>query len=336
MPDYWQISAGAYGRDYSKYFLKYGMAFVGGKNYIATMMRLNLNDIVILKQGKSEIVAVGRVIQKDGNHVGRDDREWLKDFDGWELPAYCYVDWRIPEQRIPTPGLAIGAIAGGYNQEVLNLAKEILNTGKKEVVSREPSESKTVEVIEILKLLIKEGLRPSAADELANTISRITLLADYYYNAKYGGGWIREHETRTFLVVPLLLALGWAEQQMKIEMPYGDGNKRIDIACFKKNYQDNKDDCVAIIETKGFSYGLDYAQKQAEKYSEKFPSCEVLITTNGYCYKIYKKNGANEFKTDPSAYMNLLKLTKKYPIDPENVDGALEAIKWLLPNRYSG
>jgi len=30
---------------------------------------------------------------------------------------------------------------------------------------------------------------------------------------------IREHETRTFLVIPLLLALGWAEQQLKIEMP---------------------------------------------------------------------------------------------------------------------
>ena len=91
---------------------------------------------------------------------------------------------------------------------------------------------------------------------------------------------------------------------------------------------------MAIIETKGFSSGLDYARGQAEIYSEKFPSCEVLITTNGYCYKIYKKNDIGEFDTDPSAYMNLRNPKDRYPLDPDRVGGTLDAIKWLLPNSY--
>jgi hypothetical protein len=37
---YWQISAGAEGRNYTDYFIKYGMAFVGGDGQIATMREI--------------------------------------------------------------------------------------------------------------------------------------------------------------------------------------------------------------------------------------------------------------------------------------------------------
>ena len=331
---YWQIAAGSEGRDYSDYFLQFGMAFVGGETHIITMEQVNEGDIVVLKRGTQEIVAAGRVIKRYGKHQGCDDKEWLRDIDGWDLPAYCYVDWKLPVQSKskPTYGLTRTTIQGINNERIKNEANEILNSGRENKDPLEPSETKTVKVSEILKCLIEAGLRPSSADELTNAISRIRLLADYYYNSKYGWHHIREHETRTFLVVPLLLALGWAEQQIKIELPCSRG--KVDIACFRKNYEEKNDDCVAIIETKGFSSGLDYAEKQAKTYAENFPSCEVLITTNGYCYKIYKKNGASDFETDPSAYMNLLKPKDNYPLDPDNVHGVLDAIKWLLPNSY--
>ena len=328
---YWQIAAGSEGRDYTDYFLQFGMAFVG-LDFNDTMGQVKKGDIVVLKKGM-EIKAVGTVIERNGRPGGRCDKEWLRDFDGWDLPAYCYVDWKKLKSSISTTGLTRATIQGIYHEPIIEIANEIINSDIEVEDSSEPSGTKSVEDSEILKCLIEAGLRPSSADELTNAISRIRLLAEYYYNNCWGE--IREHETRTFLVVPLLLALGWAEQQMKIELPYGDGNKRIDIACFKRNYPDNKDDCVAIIETKSFSSGLDYARDQANKYSEKFPSCEVLITTNGYCYKIYKKNGSNVFMTNPSAYMNLLKPKDKYPLDPNNVLGVLDAIKWLLPNSYS-
>ena len=333
MSKYWQIAAGSWGRDYSNRFLEYGMAFVGGDKQIATMEQVKQGDIVVLKQGTQKILAAGKVIKRDGKHIGYADKEWLRDFDGWDLPAYCYVDWKQPGKPVATKGLTRATLQRLHQQKHKNVAENILNTGSDVQVVSEPKETRLVEDIEILKFLVKEGLRPSSADDLTNTVSRIRLLADYYYDFP---DWedIREHETRTFLVVPLLLALGWSEQQIKIELPCS-GMKRIDIACFSKSYRPERknDDCVAIIETKGFSSGLDYVQKQAKAYSKDFPNCKVVIVTNGYCYKIYLREGrTGQFQTNPSAYINLLKPKDRYPIDPENVGGALDAIKWLLPN----
>ena len=94
----------------------------------------------------------------------------------------------------------------------------------------------------------------------------------------------------------------------------------------------NNDECIAVIETKGFSSGLDYAPNQAKIYSKDFPACKAVIVTNGYCYKIFLRDEQGQFRITPSAYLNLLNPRKRYPLDPENVGGALDAIKWLLPN----
>jgi hypothetical protein len=56
---YWQIAAGSDGRDYSKVFLKYGMAFVGGEKHITTMNEIDLGDIFVLKQGTQSILFAG-------------------------------------------------------------------------------------------------------------------------------------------------------------------------------------------------------------------------------------------------------------------------------------
>ena len=331
MSRYRQIGAGSWGRDYSDEFLKFGMAFVGGAEPIAAMAKVEQGDIVVLKMGTQKILAVGRVVQRDGKHKGDADKEWLRDFDGWDLQAYCYVDWKRPSKPIAVKGLARKTIQRLHQKKHKDIADEILSKGYDVAFSSEPEKTKIIGDTEILKFLVKEGLRPSSADDLTNTLARIRLLAEYYY---HHCNWedIREHETRTFLVVPLLLALGWAEQQIKIELPCSVG--KVDIACFARSYSHERknDDCVAIIETKGFSSGLYYGQKQATTYSKDFPSCKVVIVTNGYCYKSYLRDGSRQFQTNPSAYINLLRPKEKYPIDPVNVGGAFEAIKWLLPN----
>ena len=329
---YWQVAAGSSGRDYSDRFLQFGMAFVGGEQPIAKMQEVQAGDIVVLKKGKTKILAAGKIVQRNGTHRGDSrkdsDKEWLRDFDGWDLPAYCYVDWKKPNQPISTNGLGMSAIERLYKPELQDAANNILETGTVVCDSPEPSETRTVEDGEIVKFLIKQGLRPSSAGELTNTISKVRLLADYYY-----GRWenVGEHETRTFLVVPLLLALGWSEQQIKIELGCS-AKRKVDIACFRKCYGGEKTECVTIIETKSFLSGLDYAPKQARIYSQDFPNCKVLIVTNGYCYKSYVRNENGQFQTSPSAYLNLLKPRDKYPLDPDNVGGVLDVIKWLLPN----
>jgi hypothetical protein len=327
MTTYWQIAAGSNGRDYSKVFLKFGIMFVGYGTRIESIQEIQVGDIVVLKQGKSFILAAGTVIQKNGAHNGLGDKKWLHDFDGWDLEAYCYVEWKQPSSPVATTGLNRPAIQRLYVQAPRDIADDILKNGIIVISAPEPKPVKPVEDRELLKFLITQGFRASSADELTNTISKIRLLAEYYYDR-----WddILEHETRTFLVIPLLLALGWSEQQIKIEL--GCSNGKIDIACFRKNYDRKNNDCLVLIETKSFLSGLDYAHNQAIAYSNDFPNCQTLVVTNGYCYKIYLRDDTGQFSYSPSAYLNLLFPRDKYPIDPENVGGAFDVIKSLLPS----
>ena len=334
MSTYWAIAAGSEGRAYSDLFLKFGMAFVGDE----TMKQVEEEDIVILKSG-TKILAVGeaRKTCADGEEKGG-DKEWLGDVDGWSLWHYRYVNWKEPKKVACVKGLSSrGTISRIHNSNPKKVADEILATGCSPKKIKEPEETKKVPVKELLETLCREGLIKSPADELQKKVDHIRQLAkDYSEHYPYNAN-IPEHEARTFLVVPLLLALGWSEQQIKIELS-GGKRKRIDIACFSelyKNKEESRGNCVAIIETKGFASGLDYALRQADSYSDDFPNCKALITTNGYCYKIYLKDEKGSFSKDPydpSAYINLLNLRDKYPLNPKEGNGALDAIKWLLPN----
>lgn len=342
MSTYWQIAAGSYGRDYSDLFLKFGMAFFGAG--ATRLENINIGDTIILKRGITAISAAGKVVQRDGEHRGnhydssdKKDKEWLLDVDGWDLPAWCYVDWRVPDgdkEAIPIPGLTRGTIRRANQPGPQKEADKILATGRppKEIEHKGPEETKLVADQELLETLVREGLSTSFANELKNKIRNIRDLARYYRENYDWNANILEHEARTFLVVPLLLALGWSEQRIKIELA------NVDIAYFSrpyKNWKESRENCVAIIETKGFASGLDYAREQVKSYSDNFPNCKALITTNGYCYKIYLKDEKGSFPQDsydPSAYINLLNPRDKYPLNPKKGNGALDAIKWLLPN----
>lgn len=341
MSTYWQIAAGSAGRDYSKLFLKFGMAFFGAG--AERLENINVGDTVILKQGITGILAAGKVVQRDGEHTGnhydspdKKDKEWLLDIDGWDLPAWCYVDWRVPDgdKAISVSGLTRGTIKRAYQPDPQKVADDILATGcqPEETEYKGPEKAKPVADQELLEMLVREGFRTSSANELKNKVKDIRDLARYYRENYQWNANILEHEARTFLVVPLLLALGWSEQRIKIELA------NVDVAYFSKpykNWEESRGNCVAIIETKGFASGLDYARNQADSYSNNFPNCKALITTNGYCYKIYLKDEKGSFPKDPydpSAYINLLNLRDKYPLNPKKGNGALDAIKWLLPN----
>ena len=347
MSTYWIVAAGSKGRGYSKLFLRFGMAFFWAKEN--TYKQIKVGDTVILKKrkmGKTGILAAGKVVQRDGRHRGnhykdppdKKDKEWLLDVDGWDLPAWCYVDWRVPDgnEADSVPGLAPrgGTISRVKHPNPRKVADKILATGYplEGTGYKEPEKTKFVAVQELLETLDRDGLMPSASNEAKNKIEHIRDLAIYYrdhYGWKHN---IPEHEARTFLVVPLLLAFGWSEKRIKIELA------NVDIACFSEpyeNWKESRGSCVAIIETKKFASGLDDAQPQARSYSDKFPNCKVLITTNGYCYKIYLRNEDGSFPGDPydpSAYINLLNPRDKYPLNPKKGNGALDAIKWLLPN----
>ena len=110
--NYWQIGTGADQRDYVKECLKYGMAFVGDLRYRKLLREsVQLNDCIILRKG-TKIIAAGIVTERNGRFKGDasneddDDKDWLHDIDGWDLPGYCYVEWHKYESPIKVKGLA--------------------------------------------------------------------------------------------------------------------------------------------------------------------------------------------------------------------------------------
>jgi hypothetical protein len=329
----WQVAAGSAGRDYTGRFLRHGMAFVGGDIQCSTMDQyVQLGDEVILKRGLSEIVAVGRVVARDGKFKGvadkHGDKQWLWDFDGWELPAWCYVDWHIPSQPKSTNGLTRATIQRVNLPHLLALTEEVLKSNPvKTTYDAEPANTKEVNDETLITDLVQLGLRPGAAEEFAQALRRIRRLVRFYLDREWS--LTNEHDARTFLVVPLLIALGWAEQKMKIELQ-ARGVGRVDIGCFNKPFNGHDDQCIALIETKALTQGLDYATNQAHKYASSFPSCNVVLATNGYCYKAYERTG-DTFSTVPNAYLNINFPRNRYPLDPEQVGGAIEVLKLLLP-----
>lgn len=323
---YWQIAAGSQGRDYSEKFLSTGMAFVGGEQNENTMEQVQLGDVVVLKRGLSTIVAAGEVIERNDTFRGNGDKEWLYHFDGWRLPAYCYVSWHVPDQPIATTGLTIATMQRLRQQQHCDIADKLLCLP----IYRgegEPTPTEEISDEQILRHLVAAGLRPVAADDLTNTFRRIRLLADYYYN--YCWDDVREHETRSFLVLPLLLSLGWAEQKLKIEFPVAGG--RIDIAGFTGAFHEANSKCSLIVETKDFATGLDFASDQAERYVRQLDTCQVLVVSNGHCYKAYTRLASGEFSKTPAAYLDLNRPRDRYPLDPERVGGAFQLLKCLMP-----
>lgn len=331
---YWIVSAGANGRDYAHAFLDLGMAFVGGADPLEKHATIREGDVLILKRGVREVVAVGTVVDRGDGCTGcapdtpDDPRDYVHDFDGWDLRGYCHVDWHTPAKPVAVPGLRIGTIYATSQPAHIATANDLLALPSLPARKREPTRQREIDDDEVLEFLIAEGLRPSAADELTDTLRKIRLLARYYFT-KCDWAEIREHETRTFLVVPLLLALGWSEQQLKIEYPAGEG-RRIDVACFARPFRQRGQELSVIIETKDFQSGLDYAPAQAMSYATNFPSCRGVLVTNGYCYKLYERDSAGQFSKAPSAYLNLLRPRAAYPLDP-SVGGALRVLSRMLP-----
>jgi hypothetical protein len=336
--NYWQIAAGSEGRDYSNEFLRFGMAFVGGDAQSKTMKDVREGNRVLLKRGKTQLVAAGTVVQRNGVYSGDGDKQWLSDFDGWGLHAYCYVDWHVPDKPRSVSGFTRNTIQNVWQTELKQAADQIIKEFPIRSAQAEPEPVERLNDDEILNFLIIEGLRPGAAEELTSAFRRIRLLARYYFD-KCKWQDIREHETRTFLVMPLLLALGWSEQQIKIELSV-KGIGRIDVACFSRSYvrnnkgEPNHEDCVLIVETKGFAQGLSFTHTQAKTYATKFPSCRAVVVSNGYCYKTYPKDSNGVFSDYPSAYLNLRDPTKRFRIDPKRVDGGLAVFKLLLTQSW--
>jgi hypothetical protein len=156
------------------------------------------------------------------------------------------------------------------------------------------------------------------AELIANAIWRIRRLAKYYQEHAQDVG---EHEIRTFLIVPLLLSLGWAEQRVKIEWA------NMDIVLFDTPYNQNSSKPLVIIESKRLFDGLRYAPEQAAKYADSWPSCTRFVVSDGIRYKLFLREGEH---WRHAAYTSLIAPRRMHPYE-SGVEGAVTFFRSLVP-----
>lgn len=337
---YWQISAGDKSRNYSDAFLRYGVMLVGPgdqghyfhngnkKYYNQTGLKkigiptfaedVQEGDIVTLRRqiGKNywEVIAAG-FVKSDYKHL-----EVFDDVQGWPLQHCRYVGWKKPIKLIQLSGFARGTFRQIRDRTIQRRIKKIVDNGISVKQKRIPDASPVLEDEDLLDFLIDYGLGIKDAEEFTKTIRRIRYLTRWYFKK---GSDISEHETRTFLIIPLILTIGWTEQQLKIEWNH------VDIAFFSTPYTEDSNDpsqCVMILESKRLREGLMYAKDQAKTYANQFTNCNRFVISDGCRYRLYEREEKNWHY---SAYLNVLRPKQGHPYEP-NVGGAQDIFLKLM------
>jgi Type I restriction enzyme R protein N terminus (HSDR_N) len=238
--------------------------------------------------------------------------------DGWDLQYLVNVNWYLPKIEIVfnKPLLVRHTLRACKNQTVIERIKsEEFELQLPTADFRKLKVPNEIAIVDISQSLIDFGIRIQDADNIASTIERIIKLTNWYHHNDPD---VFEHEIRTFLIVPLLISLGWGEQKLKIEY------NNIDVAVFEKSFTDRtyKTPPKIIIETKRFDDGLSFTAQQAEQYSKNYSTCKMLIVTNGFRYKIIEKE---EEKFAQTAYLNLLNLREHDYLSP-TIGGVVMAL----------
>jgi hypothetical protein len=315
----WQIAAGdGPERDYAPLFLRYGMAAVGpgdpgaysehsewykpGAGSHRGFLRpfcveLADGDLLILKRPKTQthwhIVAVGQV-QGDYHYEPA-----LDDVEGWDLQHMRRVRWRPLPKEMEVAGLTRGTIKRVNKTELKTLAQELWDQHADAEQTPEPlpDRPKDLDDERLIGMLIDRGISSGTAAATAATLLRLRRLARWYASE---GGEIGEHEIRTFLIAPLLLALGWPEQRLRIEY------QRADIALWDRPFNYVGAFVERIVETKRLYNALGAGPAaQAAGYARNHPNCRALIVTDGFRYKLLERRGERPDAPEwtPAAYV---------------------------------
>lgn len=333
----WQQASGDKDRNYSDICLKWdvilnGPGYAGkwpdcikklkedrrSKRKITDLKRfceeIKGGDIVVLRLGTTDVFGVGIIV---GTYDWVDE---FSDVDGWDLQHVRRVKWiwkdKDNPKKFPVHTLKQGDTTQKLKSEkVINWIKtlDFDNTLINNPVEIQKSENNNISLESISEYLFDQGVASNSIENLIKEIDELTRIAKWY--TKLGNP--SEHETRAYLVIPLLRALGWTPQKMAIEW------KNMDVALFTQLPRDKKN-LTAIVEFKKKDKSCLTAMSQAESYAEGKPNCKRLIVTDGLRYGVFiRKND----KYDLHAYMNLTNMRDDYPIyDCKGIKAALRAM----------
>lgn len=301
----WQIGAGEANRSYADTFLNHGVALIGpgdpgpwsadryakvkGARFVRSFAtRLQKRDIVLLREGRSTIRAIGMVA------CGYEHLPVFDDVNGWDLQHCRRVRWfNLPEPydfRTPVFGANPSRLARVYKDEVKQHAIRFVASPPTEwqdgVLPDLPEEEADLEKADI----------PA---DLRGVIREMQNLADHYWNSAATSGWPEERETVAHLVIPFLRALGWSPERIAVEW------RKIDL-CLFGSLPRSRANCRFVIEAKRLAHGLQGGFGQAREYLAELGVERDVIVTDGLRYRMY--DAGDDFA--PVAYANLRRLKR--------------------------
>ena len=263
--------------------------------------------LVVLRLGTSFVFGVGQIL---GPY---DHCEEFNDIDGWDVAHVRRVRWLWKNVHNPKRFDTYTLKQGDTTQpltapavetwlETLEISEAVREEELAELPSIGAGANPNFE--DISEYLFDKGVASDSISNLLDQMGEFVRIANWYKRSQNRPS---EHETISYLVVPLLRALGWTPQRMAIEW------NRIDVALFSGLPRGNNNLSV-VVEVKKMRDSCLSGFPQANYYADNLNAehCRRLIVTDGLRYGIFTRQKDEEFSL--SAYMNLTRLRSEYPI----------------------
>jgi hypothetical protein len=188
---------------------------------------------------------------------------------------------------------------------------------RKRRLAQLPAVGPSLNPVELGRRLFIEGLPSEHVDNLTKTLESLQRVASWYWNkTKRPEGRPSEQETICYLVIPLLLSLGWSQQTAAVQWRY------VDVALFR-GMPPTDETLACVLEAKLLGRSVFSRAGQAREYALRTgrKSCDRLIVTDGIRYALHRRSG-DTFNL--VAYLNILNMRDDYPV--LGCGGAVEAI----------
>jgi len=351
----WQIGAGDWGRDYSQLCIDHDVMIMGpgatgdfrrdDSDYTSLSGQrrgairsfcydAEPGDIVLLRRGH-RVAAIGIIAE---NRYAWDRR--FDDVYGWDLQHSQRVCWQDQlSQQLDALQVSEGLFSSRKqiptftrvgDDRVLKPIEPLMSQCQVRDFKPLPSEPDPELSPEKLgEGLFSLGLSQGSVESLLGAIHRQCRLLKWY--AEHGRASVRptEHEVVAYMVLPMLLALGWSEQLLAVEW------NKVDLAAFRRT-PTTAEGCVLLCEAKGMWDGLQGALGQAENYAEKLGlrACEKIVLTQGGRFYVYVRDASGGWRSDPVGYVNVEKLRSRYVVPPDT--NAIDTLMSLTPQQVFG
>lgn len=354
----WQIAAGEHGRYYDRLCIDHDIIIMGpgrfGKydteGYAGKVKSgqigsrrekaikhlchdMKRGDVVLLRRGY-RVVAIGLITENR--------YQWNPSFDdvyGWGLQHVQRVVWQDQMAQAldriqPDDGLfasrkQIPTFTRVRDRTVLDPLRDLISqVSEREFRSLPEWVPEPLSLDEVGHRMFAGGLPNASVDRLIGSIERQRRLLRWYGEQGSKSGRPTEHEVVAYMVLPLLLALGWSEQLLAVEW------KSIDLAAFRQT-PTTPEMCTLVCEAKQMRHGLQGSYDQAVKYvkAKSLVNCQKILLTQGGRFYLYQRQPESGNEWRPCGYVNLEKIRTDH-IAPKGTN-ALETLLALTPGRLA-